>query len=767
MLVEFEGQQYEFPDDATDAEIAKALESVTAAPAATAPQAGPWDNYKPAPAEGPWTKYGAKASAATQSPNDDLPPGFSVVSPPAQSDLPPGFSVVSQPDAQGAVGPWTQYGAPAPDGRSVAEQAGDFIGGVAGGIPRGAAETAMLPVTASRASKSGLEWLLNSGEDVVRSLIGAEPATDAQRKWRSDAFDQMPAGKWLNNAASAQDTVREGMDEVLYEPRGTAGEFGQTIGEFMAPGALPGKAARLAPSVAEKAGRYARDFAGNVAAPALLSEGAGQLTEGTAWENPARILGAVAGNVTVAANRAHNAPESVVRRATGNMSDADWQRAIDLQNNRTGIRLTGPEAIAQARGGATALPDVQRVVEGSVGGRAITAPFFAQRPGQVDTAVNDVLDLIAPQAANPFTLGSRAAAAADNAITDVRQRINDSTRPLYQAAETQRIPAGEFAMISSNPSFAAAVQRLRADPEMGPQYAAFSDDSVGVVDAVTKDLYARGESLKNSANPLYGPERAMRSTGAAADARNAASRSSPEYAQALAEQERLRELILGPLESGPVGQVAKASDTTSAGNAILPQNPLTGSGRETAVSVRLLDSQDPSATRGLIRQNLADRYQRAATETQEGGREFAGAKFRKDVAGNAARQEVLDAVFGALPNGPTREAAELLDVLQATGRRKPIGSATAFNNALQDELGGAQSLPGLAKNVGLSLGTYLTKAGDAVQRATMGRNIDSLAHLFVDPRSVQRIREASARRPTAVFEDAARRSALQLGVADR
>ena len=732
MKIEFEGQQYEFPYDATDAEIAAALEAhVANAPKPASGRSNVFDQFDP-PATKPSNVFDQF---------DDLPPGFSVVKQPGQSDLPPGFSVVEQP--------------------SVAY---DMAASAAAGIPRGIVETAMTPVTIGRLAEGGLDWLRDKGENAVRRLVGAEPVDQTAR----DELDQQ---RWSTQFGDlifgAQDAVRNTMDENLYEPRTTAGEYAQTLGEFAAPGALPGEAARSASTIASKASRYARDFAGNVAAPALLSEGAGQMTEGTGLEGPARFVGAVTGNAAVAANRSFNAPESVIRRATGEMTDADWQRAIDLQSNQTGIRLTGPEAIAQATGGASALPNVQRVVEGSVGGRAKTAPFFAERPGQVDTAVNDILDLIAPQAPNPFVLGPRAAEAADSVVSTTRQKINDSTRPLYQAAESRLIPDAQFATLKADPSFATALKRLREDRELGPGYKGLPDNAVGVVDAVTKDLFARGESLKNSANPLYGPERATRSTAAGADARNAASRSSPEYAQALAEQERLRDLVLGPLEAGPVGQVAKASDTAAAGSALLPQNPLTGAGRETAVGVKMLDRQDPTATRGLLRQNLADRYQRTATETQEGGREFAGAKFRKDVAGNDARREVLDAVFGALPDQRAAQATpELLDVLQATGRRKPVGSATAFNNVIQDELSGAQSLSGLARNVGLSLGTYVTKAGDAVQRATMGRNIDTLADMFIDPRSVELIRESTTRRPTAAFNDAARRSALQLGLVE-
>jgi hypothetical protein len=768
MIVKFEGQTYEFPDDATDDEIAEALEAHIASSPKPAPTIAELeDALRNADAAGDTAaaqqladeimRQGANGAQSTAQPNafdrvDDLPPGFSVVSKPGAASesegLPAGFSVVSTPASPAGPPPSTAY---------------DVAASFAAGVPRGIVETAMTPVTMGRLAEGGLDWLWDSGENAVRRLVGAEPIDQAAR-------DELEKQRWSTQLDDlifgAQDAVRNTMDENLYQPRTTAGEYAQTLGEFAAPGALPGRAARSAPTVASKAGRYIQDFAGNVVAPALLSEGAGQATENTVLETPARVLGAITGNAAVAANRSFNAPESVVRRATGDVTPQQWDDAITLQNNQTGVRLTGPEAIAQATGGASALPNVQRVVEGSVGGRARTAPFFAERPLQVDAAVGDVLDLIAPQAPNPFVLGPRAAEAADTAISGIRQKINDSTRPLYQAAEPQLIPDPQFVTLKADPSFAAALKRLRDDPELGPTYKALPDNSVGVVDAVTKDLFARGESLKNTANPLYGPERAMRSTAAAADARNAASRSSPEYAQALAEQDRLRDLILGPLEAGPVGRVAKTTDTIAAGNALLPQNPLSGSGRETAVGVKLLEQQDPTATRGLLRQNLADRYQRASTETQEGGREFAGAKFRKDVAGNAARREVLDAVLGALPDQRAAQAApELLDVLQATGRRKPVGSATSFNNALQEELSGAQSLPGLARNIGLSLGTYVTKAGDAVQRVTMGRNIDTLADMFIDPRSVELIRESIARRPMAAFDDAARRSALQLGSA--
>lgn len=678
MQIEFEGKQYEFPDDATDDEIAAALETAAPSPAAAQPSVG----------------YDMAASAAA-------------------------------------------------------------------GVPRGIVETAMSPVSIGRMAEQGAGWLFDKGEAGVRALVGAEPVDQAAR----DELDQQ---RWSTQIGDlifgAQDAVRGVMDDTLYEPQTSPGKFAGAVTEFAAPGAWPSKAARHAPDIASKVGKYAEDFMGNVVAPAVLSEGAGQLTEGSQYEWLARILGAVTGNVGTAGARAYSAPESIVRRATGEMSDADWQKAIALQNNPTGVKLTGPEAIAQAKNGATALPSVQRYVEGSVDGRARMAPFIAARPGQVDTAVGGVLDAVGPQAADPFVLGPKAAAAGENVVAGVKEDINAQTRPLYQAAEPQLIPDAEFAPVAADPRFQAGLARLRADPELAPEFANLPDNSVGIVDAVTKDMFARGEAMQNSANPLYGPYKGALNTGGGVSARDTASRASPEYAQALGEQDVLRETILGPVEQGPVGKVAAAKDTAGAGNALLPQNPMTGAGPATADATRRLVAEDPDTIQGLIRQNLGDRYQKATTETQNIGTDFAGAKFHKDVAGNAARQETLNAVLGALPNAPTALADEVLEILQATGRRMPQNSATSFNDSIAGDIsamnGRGQVGAALASG-GLSIPV---RVADWARRTGHRNSVGALADMFVDPNSVEQIRNAANRAPRVNAGEALIRTLLQSGV---
>lgn len=737
-VVEFEGQRVQAPNDFTDDEISSALSTLTPKP--LAPGKGP--RLQSQAGDGPWTKYGAPASR--QKVTQVKAPDGSIV------EFPDGT-----PDDVMAKAMQETFGGPSATAPvSTVKDVGQSF---ASGVPRGLVETAMFPVTLSRMVEGAGNYLYNKAENGVRYAIGAEPLSEQELARRADMANASPA-------YGLQDRTREIMDAVLHKPQTTAGEYAGTLGEFVAPGAVPSKAARLAATGREMAQRVGEDLFGNIVVPAVTSEAAGQATEGTEYEGLSRFLGALFGNVGTAAGRAYNAPEAVVRRATSEMTDADWRRALGLQNNATGVRLTGPEAISQATNGASALPNLLRVVEGSVDGGARTGPFFAARPGQVDRAVTNVFDQIAPRNARPHSLGPQAAEAAANVIDRTRQGINAQTRPLYDAAQRQIIPQAQFAPIASDPRFAAGLARLRGNPELAPDYAHLPDNSIGVIDAVTKDLAARGEALSNAANPLYGPELASRSTASAAEARNLATSQSPEYAQALAEQEALRRTVLNPLERGPVGRVAAAQDTTTAGNALLPQNPLAGSASEAGDAARRLVAEDPGITAALVRQNLADRFYRANTETQAGSREFGGAKFHKDVAGNDTRQDVLDAVLREIPGGQAAASMpELLDVLQATGRRKQIGSATEFNRSLNADLGGASSPSGLAIDLVRSLGTSVTRAGDAVKRAALRSNLRALADMFTDPQSVELIRNANNRGAMIGFGEALGRTGAEAG----
>lgn len=107
---------------------------------------------------------------------------------------------------------------------------------------------------------------------------------------------------------------------------------------------------------------------------------------------------------------------------------------------------------------------------------------------------------------------------------------------------------------------------------------------------------------------------------------------------------------------------------------------------------------------------------------------------------------------------------ELLGVLQATGRRKPIGSATEFNRAMNAELSNG-SMGARVATFGKSLGTSIvTNAGDAMRRTALRNSIGTLADMFTDPNSVELIRSATQRGAPIGLREAIGRSATQSGI---
>ena len=149
------------------------------------------------------------------------------------------------------------------------ERAADVVKSAGVGVAQGAIGLATLP--------GNLEQLGRMGINAVANFAGAE----------ENVVDPETA---LPNYGSVKRGIEQNLTGEFYRPQTTAGTYARTIGEF-APAAIGGPAGW--------ANRAAR-----VAAPAAVSETAGQLTEGTDLEPWARIGGALAaGHVINAGQR--------------------------------------------------------------------------------------------------------------------------------------------------------------------------------------------------------------------------------------------------------------------------------------------------------------------------------------------------------------------------------------------------------------------------------------------------------------------------------
>lgn len=158
-----------------------------------------------------------------------------------------------------------------------------------------------------------LEWLGRAGINKAGEIAGVKGDLVSPKNAFPSGSDVV--GAYENNVGK------------LYQPQTTAGEYARTIGEF-APGMLfPG------------AGVGAR-LVGNVVAPAVLSETAGQATKGTSAEPIARLVGGLAGGFV---------PGIGARVVSPNITPAEKLKAVATLD-REGVRLSAGD-----RGANTAM----------------------------------------------------------------------------------------------------------------------------------------------------------------------------------------------------------------------------------------------------------------------------------------------------------------------------------------------------------------------------------------------------------------------------
>lgn len=174
-------------------------------------------------------------------------------------------------------------------GRGEVDTAGERFGQNVGRVLRDVGRSAI----------SGITQAVTSAADAPAAIMGAmgQGAESAiQGGLRLMDIEPPAATNYISEALQAgpfqQQAASRGAEAVgaggilNYQPETTAGEYAQTIGEFL-PFARLGTAGRGA-SLASDAFRYA-------VAPAVVSEAAGQLTEDTALEPFARLAGGLLG----------------------------------------------------------------------------------------------------------------------------------------------------------------------------------------------------------------------------------------------------------------------------------------------------------------------------------------------------------------------------------------------------------------------------------------------------------------------------------------
>ena len=631
------------------------------------------------------------------------------------SQLPPGFVLDNQPSAPSLPAGF------ALDKPNVAMDVGASLGA---GLARGAAELGMLPVTIPRLMRQGFDAAVEFADTQARSLVGAPRLSEAeQRQRRSMNTGNDPVGSALYGG---QDAARRAMDETLYAPRTTPGQYARTVGEFIPGALLPGATV------------------GNVmrfgVVPGLASEAAGQATQGTAAEPWARAGAGIAAGLGMAAlQRPSTGQQALEQFAGGPIPKAhiDAADALMAEAAARGVQLTPIEALNQVSGGAyTRLANAQRIVEQSQGGAPVMGPFMAQRPGQVQAAGQQAMDALAPNPARPGQTGIAVRNASQGMIDDTQAAINQATRPAYDAASQARVGPQIQTQLMGDPLYAQTFNEVRNNPALNRMIAGLPDDSVGVIDMVQRRMREQAQNAR-------APGQASTSNTAAAafeDARTAPMTAAEQvtggpsgsYATARAAQERLRGQYLEPLTEGRVGQMAATSDVGTQTATLFPPVPQAGSAPEVADAVRAVSRSNPKAAADLVGQHARTVFAEATQETASAGlNQFGGAGFAARIAGNKEQLASLEAAVKALPGGDTKWKgfSNFLEVMRATGQRLRAGSPTSMNEEFRENLRTGQLVGKTATTGGVGLFKEIGRRWDQFQ---LSRNTDAMADLLTN-----------------------------------
>lgn len=588
----------------------------------------------------------------------------------------------------------------------------DVVKSGASGVARGVASTVGAPGDISELGARGIDYLTR--------LVGEKLGIDVRKREPHKAD---------YGSEDVLNAIKSVVGE-LHTPQTKAGEYAQTIGEFV-PGALMGPG-----------GMAAR--AAQVVVPAVASETAGQLTKGTKAEPYARFGGAVlGGGLTALASRPGTAARALSDQLPEGVTPQMVDQAQALINNakQQGIDLAWPEALSKVAG-RPVLTNAMRHLEASPQTEAKMAEFFGQRPRQIENSARGNFNEIAPINSAPSTIGPAVGTAAEGTLNDVRGMINKAAEPFYDKASTVLLGPAEMQQVRALPGFKEARDAVRKDPQLNRYVSHLPDNSVGFLNEVKKEL---DRSAKNAVGPLNAQPNMQRAAGLGNDAtsvKNAGINASGDYEIALGIEQQAREKYLKPLLDGPLGKLAnKDKNTQDAINALFPKNPLPNSEFEIGDAVAALANRNPIAARDLVRAHVESVFNQSAKDLQPGANQAGGAKFRAQLVGNAQQRINLREAVEALPNGQDKWTGfnKFLDILEATGTRQNVGSRTAYNAELlkQQATGG---LVGDAIKTGANPARFGQKFIDRYEQYKLGKNLGQLADILTDPRSANLLR---------------------------
>ena len=519
-----------------------------------------------------------------------------------------------------------------------------------------------------------------------------------------------------------------------------AGEMAGTTAAMMTGGALLAGTAK-AGGVAQKIGQFMASNPRMQLTSSALGGGTAEATD-SAW------LGLLAGLSPVvpgllksgyqAASNAISPLNRVVKSVTP-QAEIAAQQFLD-RSRQLRAPLTIPEAL-EGTGTPTNLTNVMRVLEQSTRGNPVTAQFFAERAGQNKMLARGLLGH--PGVTMPPTeIPPKVQAAASDIVGAFDKARTAVVNPLYQAANSDRVPAAAVEGILSR------IDRMIASDKTGilhPELKALQgrlietpatakSARVPITDIENLDR-ARKFTRDGLSLPLWAEKAVDKETGAKVaslldDLRSEMTSNSPAFDAGKQLYARVSEKYIDPLKRSPIGQLAQTADNVAQDKILFAIAPREHSEAGIRQAVQAIAAKDPDAAKAMVKSFVTKTFHEMAQENIPGPNQWGGAKFRVATTGNEQQARNMEAAVRAAFGDKAWETfKETNAIFGAQGTRQRVGAQTAFNVEIQDLLKGG----GLVAEAGMhaaSPGSWLTAAKDIGQRLLYGRNTENLARIM-------------------------------------
>jgi hypothetical protein len=446
--------------------------------------------------------------------------------------------------------------------------------------------------------------------------------------------------------------------------------------------------------------------------PSLLSavgeEAVAYPFQGTTLEPYARTAGAMFTPLVPAPTMFRSPLERMYAESTKRVSPQDLSSAERLQQlaSREKMPVTSVEAIQQVTGGRTNLPALQRQLEAN----PASAPLMAEFMGSRGEETLKQLQRMFPQTGRE-RLGTEAQRAAERTLAKTQTEL--STSPAGQAFETVKskaIPPSWMKNLENESAVLAEASRtVDNTASYQDMMKGYKGNSIAKVEAMRQYLKDKYDNLAGAAGgtTVTGEMRAY--DQARKKLLDKADSQIPDYKAARENYFQAKERIVAPVQESPIAKIARDNEVSVQFAEVFAKNPaaVNLTPQKVTMTMKSLAQSDAALPKDFLTQYMRSSLEQIESQTTRAAG-TTGARFANTIVKNTTQKENLKAAFKEVYGESGGKAAQglnnLIDILEAQGRRLPAGSPTAEKGMIAAE--SVSTVAKATKNPLEALGTF-------------------------------------------------------------